>query len=596
MVMFRRLVVAAGVCAAASFASATAAPVLAARQAPDSTQVEALMREAHALLRDHGTGRLSSDFVDYFNRRAAGYGLPPLERPARLFRNPVAEVIDTLLANRAVADAWARAQELDLGVPGGSPHMYMLARRLAQRGATAQALDLALRSGSPDEAIAAGLTLAIVADGRETAVREWLRTTQLTTGQRTQLRIALLTGLLYREPHRALAEILAEPSADVRSHALLAYLTSVLNPQTQDRVASALMAATLQVEDADERRILLERMADLCDGRPFAACDEWSLPPRPLTAWRLSVELSRAVQAGELARADSVLEMLAELGVGKSSRYSLVGEALTSCMSTAGCTPRPLPEIAWWRARLGAAADASQPAADTVRAQLVRLWATDDVPHALRWLAAVADSALASEAGLAAARRTLDLDFHGALALAHSGARGVARRLSLPPYVHVRLRSQGSDELAEEMLGLERSSAIRFLTRLDWVTQIYQAGRVTEARDLVFAAIEDWKPEADPIMCINCLRIIATLGQYDALIAWARALPEPAARASALITIAEGAALRRSKLPPLPPHPPAPAAPASPTAPAAPASPTPPHLFRLTPPETPRLTPPAPCT
>jgi hypothetical protein len=50
--------------------------------------------------------------------------------------------------------------------------------------------------------------------------------------------------------------------------------------------------------------------------------------------------------------------------------------------------------------------------------------------------------------------------------------------------------------------------------------------------------------EADPLVCWNCLAVIAMVGAQDVLIVWARALPDPPARASALVTIALGGVVR----------------------------------------------------
>jgi hypothetical protein len=301
------------------------------------------------------------------------------------------------------------------------------------------------------------------------------------------------------------------------------------------------LRAALAVDDLAARETLLAGNSTLCGFRGIPICDRYGIPASMGNVISNTVRVLNAVSGSDLRTADSLLARLSVAGLSEAELAALVARALTGgCSAGEGCAAAREPMWNRWRDRLEAVAESDAAQADSVRANLVELWAARDGTRAVALLERVRDPDLAKRAASTAGQRVLPIDFRSAVELTRTVARTAGPPVGIPAGMYVRLMSLGETETAAELLA-NAGPPGRMSERLRWAEALRTAGRVSEARAVALDALDDFDPESAPIIGARYFfRIYVELGIYNRLIDWAWALPDGPAKAGALLSVVTG--------------------------------------------------------
>jgi hypothetical protein len=538
----------AGHAAAGALLGLLAAIRLGAQEFPTPADVERFVREAHAIAMEHGVDQLHPFTVGQINTYAARFGLAALPTSRSLVierRERIDALADSLIAAFGAHEGFKKAGARDREEPLGLA--FTVVRRVASTAGLAEALEL-MRVHDYLVAVSSLLFQVMPADppARLREGLDWVAAAPLSTTQRTRVRAALYERALPYDDTLVTRVARDDEDAAVRSLLTVALLRRGAVPSVTDSAfdrASWLrhgLESFAQVTDSSLRRQLSQLYGRYCGDGGLTDCDAYGIETGDRQRVYLGEQFVLAIRRAQLPRADSLRAALERVPTPEATMMSLVVRGLMDgCLTQPPCGATVRRVRNEWRDRLEAFAATDHPAADTVRATLAQLFASEDIDRATRWLAMVNDSALVQRATSEAMRLALPVDVPGAVELARIGVRA-GHGLSLPGGMYARLHAQRQPELAEALLREVASSGARFYQRLEWIGVLFAAGRVEEARERALAALDDWNPATDPMVGSNIFRVYEQLELYPQLIAWAFARPAGPARAGALMSVLTG--------------------------------------------------------
>lgn len=512
----------------------------------DSARARALLEEATTALRDAPASRSDAYLVDRLARLRDTWGLDgSVVRDLRIEptrSEPTGSELERLVAEAVWDDAIELVRQSDpMDFP---PNGFdELLRGLIAAGFDARAVEAAAHLNR-----ASAATYWILnAEGsppetRMARVAELFEKGVIPAESELDVKRQVLWLISESDPGRAWAATDTVSSPPDRAALRISLASRAFwhgDPQADQRLRAA-YDDVLGLNDEVAREAHLKDVRQVCEDFESAACQEFSLPPKPaeVAASQLGIDASNAIAAGQLDEAGRVLDSLAAY-VAPSQIALRVVEALTR---TPLAGPALEPWIIRWSAEAETLANAAEPAvADSLLGFAAQLLAPRNPARAFELAERIGDAALRTRTYAAMAYSLVDVDVMSAWHAARRGAdeyhaQDVAARL------YPVLRSLGDTVAAAEALDMMRPMRASN-AQLEWAARLGRSGQWSTARAFAFDALKRWSAFDEPSGSPARLRldVFVQLDLYDELVAWARALEQPGRRAEALTALVEAA-------------------------------------------------------